>query len=83
MQASTSSLIGTNRVHSEVEIRGVLHDRRFGTAFRDRDIAQLKTAHLTFMDFDLRDEAWEWDDIAWMKKADQWRRQGVDLQLRF
>lgn len=69
------------RLHLANEQLIELLEARCGTAFRDRGIAQLKTAHLTFMDFDLRDEAWEWDDVAWMKKVDQWRRQGVDLQL--
>jgi hypothetical protein len=71
----------TMRLHLANEQLIELLDARCGTAFADQGIVQLKKAHLTFMDSDQRNETWEWDDAAWMRRVDHWRRQGIDLEV--
>ena len=71
----------TMRLHLANEQLVELLDARSGTDFVDQGVVRLKKAHLTFMDADQRNETWEWDDVAWMRKVDQWRLKGMDMQV--
>jgi hypothetical protein len=61
----------TMRLHLANEQLIELLDARCGTAFADQGVVKLRKAHLTFLDSDLRNETWEWNDAAWLRRVDQ------------
>lgn len=71
------------RVHSLANDKLVrLLDARCRSAFRDNGITQLKKIRIAFVDLAPRAESWVWNDAAWMQKVDQWRREGIDLDVQ-